>query len=119
MGKGAEHKNCQLESTGYTALCWAGFPRSQEFLPGPETCPVAHGCWEGQTRCLSCTGGSEHLDRWVAGSQGSGGGALSYDELEAITAKLPILSELRFSLLKQGIVVGSTWDFKLRPRHES
>ena len=47
------------------------------------------------------------------------GGALSYDELEAITAKLPILSELRFSLLKQGIVVGSTWDFKLRPRHES
>lgn len=78
---------------------------------------MARGCWEGQTGCLSCTGGSEHLDGWVAGSQRSGG-ALSSDELEAITAKLPILSEVRVSLLKQGIVVGSPWDFKLGPRHE-
>lgn len=54
------------------------------------------------------------MDGWQ-GPRALGGGGLSYDELEAITAKLPILSGLQFSLLKQGIVVGSTWDFKLGP----
>lgn len=44
--------------------------------------------------------------------------ALSYDELELIMAKLPTLSEPRFSPLKQGVVVGGTWDFKLGSRPE-